>query len=372
MQPRFSAFFLSVLLAALLLPGCELFGEDDEPTLTGIEDVVVANGGNFGDQNGSLTFHDPATGQMTNRLDLGGFGQSVALHDGLAYVAVNTFGEGRIEVVDLASGRQIGQITGVPAPRYVAFAGEKAYATNFVFGGNGLVSVIDLATNTVTKTIEVGASPEGIVAVGGQLFVANYGTLGDGTTLSVIDPTTDTVAGTLTLPCDGPKDLLTDGDDVIVICQGKTVFNADFTEIIEQTNGAVLFLDPASGSAGTRIRFGGQLGSSNFTQSAYLAPEAGVLHVLEGSANRIVRIDTRTRSLVSDGIVTLPPADGLTGLTAIAHDAVAGRLYVGRFAAGADGAPDVTAAGAVVVLDEAGAVQDRFSVGPAPSQIVLR
>lgn len=372
MRHRFFSPLLPVLLLVLLLAGCELFGDNDEPTISGIEGVLVANGGNFGDQNGSLTFYDPATGETTTLTDLGGFGQSLALHEGRAYVAVNTFSEGRIEVIDLASGQRVGQIQGVPAPRYLAFFGGKAYATNFVFGSNGVVSVIDLATNTVTKIIEVGPSPEGIVAIGGRLVVANYGNLGDGNTLSVIDPATDTVVSTLDIDCDGPKDLFDGGGDVIVICQGKTVFNDDFTEILEQTNGAVLFVDPARGNAGTRIRFAGQLGSSNFTQSAYLAPEAGLLHVLEASANRIYRIDTRARRIVPDKIFTLPPADGLTGLTAVAYDAGAERLYVGRFAAGPDGAPDVTAAGAVVVLDEAGAQVERFAVGPAPSQIALR
>ena len=169
---------------------------------------------------------------------------------------LNTFSTGRIDVLDLATSQPVGQVQNLPAPRYLAFVDEeKAYATNFVFGGSGLVSVIDLTTNTVAgDPIAVGTSPEGVVVVGDRAFVANYGNTGDGTTLSVIDTSTDTALGTIDLGCDGPKDLLLDGDnEIVVVCLGKTVFNADFTEILEQTNGQVLFVNPTSETVVNRI-----------------------------------------------------------------------------------------------------------------------
>ncbi|PFH87015.1 phosphoesterase [Bacillus sp. AFS088145] len=57
----------------------------------------------------------------------------------------------------------------------------------------GTVSVIDLTTNTVTKTIEVGVQPERMTQSGQYIFVANT----NSDTVSVIDSNTNTVAQTI-------------------------------------------------------------------------------------------------------------------------------------------------------------------------------
>ncbi len=368
---RYAAILVAVLL---LFGGCDLFGGDDtdtfafEPT-TG---VIVANSGNFGDQNGFLTVYDPIAARADHLPDLGAFVQSLVLRDGRAYVVVNTFTTGRIDVIDLETGQRTGQVQGLPAPRYLAFAADgKAYASNFVFGGEGTLSVINTATNTVVGApVEVGGSPEGIVVTAGKAFVADYGNLGDGTTLAVIDAGTDRVASSVALGCDGPKDLLLDADgQVVVICQGKTVFNDDFTEVLEQSNGQVLFVDPATDAVVGRILFEHQLGSDNFTQAAYVAPEVQELYVLSGSAGRVYRIDTEANAVEAE--IAVPESAGLTGLTAVAYNAGAQRLYVGRFAQGAGGGPDVAAAGGVVILGREGRLVNRFTAGPSPAHIDL-
>ncbi|HMB90239.1 MAG TPA: YncE family protein, partial [Rhodothermales bacterium] len=268
--------------------------------------------------------------------------------------------------------QRVGQIQNLPAPRSLAFVNDdKAYATNFVFGSAGLVSVIDLTTNTIQgNPIAVGNSPEGIVVIDDRAFVANYGNTGNGTTLSVIDTDTDTVVSTIDLGCDGPKDLLIDAEEeIVVVCNGKTVFNSDFTEILEQTNGQVLFVNPNSETVVDRILFDQQLGSSNFTQAAYAAPDAEEVYVIAGDDERVYRINSRTNTLATE--IDLPDAPQHTGLTAVAYDAAAERLYLARFAQGASGGPDVAATGAVFVYDRSGAEVGQFTVGPSPSHIEL-
>lgn len=364
---------VSLLLLPLLLTGCELFGGDDEePTITPLRGVVVANGGDFNEQNGSITVYNPHTGATVNLSDLGGFSQGLALRADRAYVMLNTFSTGHIDVLDMATSQPVAQIQNLPAPRYLGFVNDnKAYVTNFVFGSAGLVSVIDLTTHTEQgDPIAVGESPEGIVVVDDRAYVANYGNLGAGTTLSVIDTNTDTVVGTIDLGCDGPKDLLLDREEeIVVVCQGKTVYNADFTEILEQTNGQVLFVNPTSETVVDRIAFDRQLGSSNFTQAAYAAPDADEVYVIAGDDERVYRIDSQANTL--DTELTLPDAPQHTGLTAVAYDAAAERLYLARFAQGAGGGPDVAAAGAVFVYDRAGNEMNQFAVGPSPSFILL-
>ena len=59
-QPSLRLLVLLGFLAPLLLTGCELFGgNDDESTLSTVSGVVVANGGDFNEQNGSITVYNP-------------------------------------------------------------------------------------------------------------------------------------------------------------------------------------------------------------------------------------------------------------------------------------------------------------------------
>ena len=208
------------------------------------------------------------------------------------------------------------------------------------------------------------------MVIGDRAFVANYGNTGDGTTLSVIDTDTDTVVSAMELGCDGPKELLVDGEDeIVVVCNGKTVFNSDYTEILEQTNGQVLFVNPNSETVVDRIAFDRQLGSSNFTQGAYAAQDADEVYVIAGDSETVYRINSHTNTLATT--VAIPSAPQHVGLTAVAYDAAAERLYLARFARGASGAADVAAAGAVFVYDRSGTEIDQFPVGPSPSHIAF-
>lgn len=67
-----------------------------------------------------------------------------------------------------------------------------AYIPN---SGAGTVSVIDVATNTVTTTVTVGAQPYGVgtTSDGTRVFISNQ----TGNTVSVIDTATNTVIATI-------------------------------------------------------------------------------------------------------------------------------------------------------------------------------
>ncbi len=362
---------LLITLPLLVLSGCDLLGPDKETKRLVTTGVLVGNGGNFSDQNGSLTFYDPASGQ-TSTLTLNAFVQSLTLHQGRAYVMLNTFSIGHVAVVDVATQQLVGRIDGLPVPRYMAFSSDqKAYVTNMVFGGNGLVFAVDPAARTiVADSIEVEPYPEGIVAYKGRVYVANYGALGAGRTISVLDAASDQVIGTLEPGCDGPKAVFIDEEEeLVVVCQGKTVYNEDYTEVIERTNGQVVFMNRTTGAVVARITFDVQLGSANGTQVAYYAPAAEELYVISSSSGQIFRIDTDANALAA--MLTVPEATDLSAMTAIAYDAAQQRLYIARLAAGPNGAPDYTAAGAVVILDRNGRQVGRFTVGPAPSHIEL-
>ncbi len=96
--------------------GCGLFGSDDDGDDDGDDgpdapsSLVVANGGNFADQNGYLMLYDAETGVTVDLPDLGAFAHSVTLDGSKAYVSLNTFSTGRVDVVDLDAGQVVQQI----------------------------------------------------------------------------------------------------------------------------------------------------------------------------------------------------------------------------------------------------------------------
>jgi len=358
--------------------GCGLFGGDDEGSdedPVGPSSLVVAIGGNFADQNGYLMLYNAETGATIRLPDLGAFAHSLTLKDDKAYVSLNTFTTGRVDVVDLVSGQIVQQIS-VASPRSTAFAGDETLlATNLsVFGAEGpepgIVSSIVLSTESVESVAIVGLYPEGIVVKDGRAYVANSGNLGNGTTLSVIDLSSAEEAR-VELGCDGPNEVFIEGgNEVVVVCEGKVVYNDDFTEIIEQTNGQVVFVNPATLQVIDRIVLDLRPGSANGSQSAFYDDISGELYVISDAADVFLRIDT-DRSVL-EATIDVPDQDDLTGLAAVAYDGLSERLYLARLAKGPGGFGDFTAAGAVIVLDRRGALVDRFTAGPAPSHIAVR
>lgn len=362
------------LFSALLLAGCDLAGsdEDEEEPIVQTVRVIVGSGGAINNP-GFLTFYDPETQQTSDRPDLGAFIHGMTLVGDSLYVITNTSPGGRIEVVDAGSGNRTRQVVSAETPRAFAMAGDdNAYVVNADYTGRpGTFSVYDASSGQLQEAVgSVEMVPEGIAVAAGTAFVANYGTGGAGTTLSVIDVATDQVTGSIELGCDGPNELFVDEqEELVVVCQGKTVYNEDYTEIEEQTNGQVLFLDPETETVVDRIELDRQVGSANGTQGAYYAAPSEELYVIDG-VDTVLRFDTDANARA--GTVSVPSNASLVGLTAVAYDAGTKRLYLGRFASGPEGSIDYAAAGGVVVLDAEGAAENTFTAGPSPSHIVLR
>jgi len=347
-----------------------LLGSNDEETLV-TTGVIVANAGNFSDQNGFLTVYDPETQMTANLSNLGGFVQSVTVQGGFAYAAVNTLGEGRIDIVDLESGTRTGQITGLSSPRSIALTEDTGYFTAFAFGGGNEVRTFDVATQALSDvSIPTTASPEGLVLTDEKGYIANSG-FGSGTTLTVFSLTTNTVMGSVDLGCDGPTEIGQDGDgEIVVICHGNTVFNDDFTQVLSRTNGQVVFVDADSDEVTGRIQFDEQLGSTNGTQAGIVVAETGEAYAMASGSQTIYRIDTRSNQLATQ--LTVPADASLTGLSGIAYDVTSDLLYVGRMPVGAGGFADFTSAGTVVAYDRGFAEAGRFTVGPSVAHIAFR
>lgn len=321
--------------------------------------IYVANQGNFSDKNGSITYYDPVTGEASEVLsDFGTLVQSVALVGGSVYVMSNT--SGNVDILDLATHERIGQIPGVASPRYMAVApGSKAYVSNLY---SNTVTTLDLGARTILGAIDVGSNPEDIAVTRGRAYVANSG-FGNDSTLTVIDILTDTVVDSIDLGCLGPRHLEIDEEhDIWVFCKGATIYNDDFTEVIARINGAVVVLNGATGEIMQRFDFEFQPGAASLGQDSWYSAGSQEAFLLHG--RELLVFSTTTNAMQET--ITLSGEDDVGG---IAYDAQTQQFYAARLAPGVMG---FTTPGYVSIHDRDGIETMRFAAGIAPSSIALR
>ncbi|MES2764798.1 MAG: YncE family protein [Bacteroidota bacterium] len=100
----------------------------------------------------------------------------------------------QIEVVDNKTFKKVGGIDlGANSGSALDITFANATTAYVIHANSSMVSVIDITTNTVARTIAVGRVPVAIAAVGNQVYVANQ----DDNTVSVIDTRTNIVEATL-------------------------------------------------------------------------------------------------------------------------------------------------------------------------------
>jgi YVTN family beta-propeller protein len=368
---RPASWLALVALPTLLVTGCDLFGSNDNENRV-TTDVVIANSGNFSAQDGSVTLYSPTDSTAAHNDINVAFINNLALHNDRLFVVDNTQSDnaGRITSFDTDQFGPIDQVLDLQRPpRRIAFPSEnKGYVPNLSrFDENfvpdtSTVSVVDLETNSVTKRVDVGRSPEGIAVAEGKAFVANSA---DGT-LSVLDTETDVVTSTLSLnDCPSPKSVFVYGEnEVAVVCQGGA----------EQSS-EVLFLNSNEEEVEGRVELGAPVGSANGSQSAYYSEEAEELYAISGSqtygggTGEIFRVDTDANTL--DTTLDVPQSESLTGISAVGYDDVTQDLYVTRFPVDDSGGPLLTADGTALVIDRAGDVVTRFKTGNAPGHVLF-
>ncbi len=324
--------------------------------------IWIGNQGNFSDNNGSVTHYDPGTGEASTAIEnFGTLVQSLTLHDGSVYVLSNT--SGALDILDAVTRERTGQIRGLNSPRYMAAVAEsKAYVSSL---WSNQVYVVDLASQMVVDSVAVGSNPEDIAVIAGRAYVANFGFGGD-STLSVIDISSDTLLATLDTGCDGPRHLEVDADEELwVFCNGNTVYNDDFSEVVARTNGAAVVLDGATGEIVARIELASQVGAASLGQDSYYSRATSQVFLLIHTVDPAIEeqylvFDTATNELATQGSLA-----GEESVAGIAYDARAERFYIARIT-------DYVAAGFVSVhRPVGGAILERISAGIAPAHVLL-
>ncbi len=195
--------FAVMLAGASLLTGCLSDSDDNTekkyqvPVSRGA--FVVCSGNSWSGIDGSLTYYDYITGNVSqkafsgkNGRVLGNTPNDAIVYGSKMYIVVT--GENTIEVVDAKTLASIKQIKTTDLmgedgvnPRHITCAEGKVFVTTYgssqaemdenytVTGttGNGYVAAIDTTTLSLTKTYTAGSYPEGITYAGGLLYVCN-------------------------------------------------------------------------------------------------------------------------------------------------------------------------------------------------------
>ena len=315
----FRSFLTAVAfsVAAFIFSGCDEEKIDPviETEVRGPYDqkgVFIINEGNFGTPSGSISFLSDSTGhtvqngifkKANNDRPLGDVIQDMALFEGKALIVANN--SNKLEVVNAYTFKTEG-VVNLKQPRYVAVLNaDKAYVTEWVkYGDPGQVSVINLKTYTVSKTIPVGQLPEQLKIVNGKLYVAVSGE----NKVVVIDTATDAIEKSIPAS-DSPRELEVDNrNNLWVLSAGKTVYNPDWTvDYTNSTAGALSTINTVTGIVSATYTFGSNQSSpanlaANGTKDKLYFTYQGKTYMQQSNANSLTNTVVLSRSFSGLGI----------------------------------------------------------------------
>lgn len=161
-------------------------GESEQGDIKGF---FLLNEGNMGSNMASLDYYDYETGEYHRNIfpernpyvehELGDVGNDLGIYGNKLYAVINC--SNLVEVMDLSTARHIAAIE-VPNCRNIVFKDGYAYVTSYAGPVQvdpnarlGYVAKIDTASLSVVSECTVGYQPEGMAIVGNKLYVANSG-----------------------------------------------------------------------------------------------------------------------------------------------------------------------------------------------------
>ncbi len=195
---------------------------------------LIANEGNYGESNASVSYFDFGTHQVTNGIysavndePLGDILQHIGLHNDKAYLVINN--SDKVVIVDRTTFQKLATITdGISQPRYVAFADNKYFVTN---SASKMITVYDVATNN--KVAEIASTGdkiiENIVSIGNKIFVMQAKPWEKGNSIMVIDAVNHTALETITVN-DSLQWIYATDDKLYALCSDESP-HTDFYEI---------------------------------------------------------------------------------------------------------------------------------------------
>lgn len=237
---KFKNLLIAVLIS-LAFYSCSK-NNSTEPLRPVTKGVFVINEGLYMQNNSEITFYDPSTNQtITNfysqkngRL-IGDNANSMYIFEKKGFVAVD--GSNKIEVIDLETGQSLGIIdlgqNGSPREIFILNS-YRGFVTSF---SKNAVIEFNPTTLNIVREIPVGKYPEGIAYANNKLFIANSD-LGNGNSVSVIDLNSNSVIKTIQVGKNPRFTGLSNDGRVIIGCSGD-FFN-------QNSLGGYYFINPAN------------------------------------------------------------------------------------------------------------------------------
>ncbi|MFA9187952.1 DUF5074 domain-containing protein [Flavobacterium sp. FBOR7N2.3] len=161
-----------------------------EPRSEGnIEGFYLLNEGNMGMNRASIDLFNYRTGNYTTDIysernpevvkELGDVGNDIQIYGNKVFAVINV--SNKVEVIDKWTAKRIKKID-IPNCRYIAFYKDKAYVSSYsgsvTIDPNaeiGFVAEIDTTSLEIKRKVNVGYQPEQMVVHNGKLYVANSG-----------------------------------------------------------------------------------------------------------------------------------------------------------------------------------------------------
>ncbi len=358
---RLSLFILTAALGVSLV-GCDLTGSEESlspgDVTTGL---YVTNGGAFGNSNSSYTVYNPISNNKveipTDRNGFASYIQSTTLHNDKNYLL---FGETNTIGVFSQENKEIATVSGLENPRYMDVTGNTGYATGQDYTSSpAQLYEVNLSQNTLVDSVDVGGSPEGVLATPTTIFVALGGQDGSVAAVSASDLTLEKK---IAVNCDAPRSLALDqNNELLVFCAGSTIRDSDFN-VVERTDGAIRIVNPDTKSLkdGAGVSLDTMLTSATQGKRvSYSSERDEAFAVLAGQS--VLRFDASTNTIT--GRINVPGAPIGTLLYADRRE----RLYIGRGDSDIFGAP-----GTVTVHRLDGEKVSMIDVGIAPIDLDIR
>lgn len=237
------SIFTNLLIAisiGVVVVSCEPNNDEPEVKIKPGSAVFISNEGNYKKINGSVSYYDITTNNLlvdpyktTNGESAGDVVQSFSVvSDNLGLIVVNN--SNKVKLVNLVTFKLLNTCE-ITYPRYaLQISDSKVYVTQG--SGKGQVKVLNPKTMTVTDSIKVNNGPEHLVRTGDYVIVANSGGWGQDSTVSIIDVKTDKVVKTL-VAGQNPINLTVDADgNAWVLCKGSYEYAADYSTISGQSS----------------------------------------------------------------------------------------------------------------------------------------
>ncbi len=248
---------ISIILILTLLFSCKKPAEQPSPPYpvdNYSNGMLILNEGPFQTGTGTVSFwrdgieiQNKIFQEKNNGLELGNIVQSATIIGLNTFIVVNN--SNKIRVVNKYSFKFVSSINDIELPRYI-IQSDDGHA--YVSCWDNTVKIINLAGYKITGSVQVGTGPERMLKVNEKVWVLNQGGYSTDSVISVIDISTATVEKTLEV-YPKPSGIVSDKNgNVWVICSG---YGWNGVPSQGDSKGHLLCIDPFNYEIVTDIEF---------------------------------------------------------------------------------------------------------------------